>query len=82
LASLRTSRELKAIGLKLPPPKYSGKHKSDYNVEIPFQKRSVPGYYDTTSEKITKELEISNSLRLGKEKSTKKQSKNEYKPLK
>jgi hypothetical protein len=73
LASLQTSRELKISGLKLPPSKHSGRHKSDYNVEIPFQKRTVPGYYDTTSEKATTiEFEISNSLRLGK-KSTQKQ---------
>ncbi|KAJ1723698.1 Pre-mRNA-splicing factor cef1 [Coemansia erecta] len=52
LASLQKRRELKAAGveLKTKKPKKGVKFHSDYNAEIPFERKPMPGFYDTTEE--------------------------------
>ncbi|KAJ1768693.1 Pre-mRNA-splicing factor cef1 [Coemansia sp. RSA 1813] len=51
LATLQKRRELKAAGVELKAKKLK-KHKAhiDYNAEIPYEKKPVPGFYDTTEE--------------------------------
>ncbi|KAJ2718413.1 Pre-mRNA-splicing factor cef1 [Coemansia sp. Benny D115] len=53
LASLQKRRELKAAGIELKTKKktkLSSKSTMDYNIEIPFERKPVPGFYDTTEE--------------------------------
>ncbi|KAJ2391439.1 Pre-mRNA-splicing factor cef1 [Coemansia sp. RSA 2559] len=51
LATLQKRRELKAAGVELKAKKVK-KHKAhiDYNAEIPYEKKPIPGFYDTTEE--------------------------------
>ncbi|KAI9501978.1 pre-mRNA splicing factor component-domain-containing protein [Coemansia spiralis] len=51
LATLQKRRELKAAGVELKPkkPKKNKAH-IDYNIEIPYEKKPMPGFYDTTEE--------------------------------
>ncbi|KAJ2549426.1 Pre-mRNA-splicing factor cef1 [Coemansia sp. RSA 1933] len=55
LATLQKRRELKAAGVELKAKKPK-KHKAhiDYNAEIPYEKKPVPGFYDTTEELANK----------------------------
>ncbi|KAJ2464791.1 Pre-mRNA-splicing factor cef1, partial [Coemansia sp. RSA 2322] len=51
LATLQKRRELKAAGIELKiKKKKKDKLHLDYNVEIPYEKRPMPGFYDTTKE--------------------------------
>ncbi|UYV75368.1 CDC5L, partial [Cordylochernes scorpioides] len=49
LASLQKSRELRMAGIEL-EPRRKRKMGVDYNAEIPFAKKPVPGFYDTSEE--------------------------------
>ncbi|KNA17489.1 hypothetical protein SOVF_079380 [Spinacia oleracea] len=49
LASLQKRRELKAAGIDVTQRKRKSKG-IDYNVEIPFEKRAPPGFYDVAEE--------------------------------
>jgi pre-mRNA-splicing factor CDC5/CEF1 len=60
--------------MHLPPSKYrdpptkSVPNQMNYNAEIPFEKRPMPGFFDTSSEKATtKELEYLNNTQLALE---------------
>ncbi|KAJ2520762.1 Pre-mRNA-splicing factor cef1 [Coemansia sp. RSA 1939] len=59
LATLQKRRELKAAGVDLKAKKPK-KHKAhiDYNAEIPYEKKPMPGFYDTTEELSRKESGI------------------------
>lgn len=48
-------RELHAAGIELPSRK-KRKRGVDYNVEIPFEKRPAPGFYDTSQEVVDPSL--------------------------
>ncbi|KAJ1816547.1 Pre-mRNA-splicing factor cef1 [Coemansia sp. RSA 2675] len=51
LATLQKRRELKAAGVDLKiKKKKKDKLHLDYNTEIPYEKRPMPGFYDTTEE--------------------------------
>ncbi|KAJ2860727.1 Pre-mRNA-splicing factor cef1 [Coemansia aciculifera] len=51
LATLQKRRELKAAGVDLKiKKKKKDKLHLDYNAEIPYEKRPMPGFYDTTTE--------------------------------
>ncbi|KAJ2337550.1 Pre-mRNA-splicing factor cef1 [Coemansia sp. RSA 2681] len=51
LATLQKRRELKAAGIELKiKKKKKDKLHLDYNAEIPYEKRPMPGFYDTTAE--------------------------------
>ncbi|KAJ2810687.1 Pre-mRNA-splicing factor cef1, partial [Coemansia furcata] len=51
LAMLQKRRELKATGVDLKiKKKKKDKLHLDYNAEIPYEKRPMPGFYDTTTE--------------------------------
>ncbi|KAJ2835132.1 Pre-mRNA-splicing factor cef1 [Coemansia furcata] len=50
LATLQKRRELKAAGVDLKIKKKNVKLHLDYNAEIPYEKRPMPGFYDTTTE--------------------------------
>ncbi|KAJ2489941.1 Pre-mRNA-splicing factor cef1 [Coemansia sp. RSA 2050] len=51
LATLQKRRELKAAGIDLKiKKKKKDKLHLDYNAEIPYEKRPMPGFYDTTAE--------------------------------
>ncbi|UYV75379.1 CDC5L [Cordylochernes scorpioides] len=49
LASLQKRRELRMAGIEL-EPRRKRKMGVDYNAEIPFAKKPVPGFYDTSEE--------------------------------
>lgn len=49
LAALQKRRELRAAGIDLPQKRKKRKG-VDYNDEVPFEKRPVPGFYDTSQE--------------------------------
>ncbi|KAJ2790005.1 Pre-mRNA-splicing factor cef1, partial [Coemansia helicoidea] len=50
LAALQKRRELKAAGVELRVKKKKDKHHMDYNMEIPYERKPMPGFYDTTEE--------------------------------
>lgn len=53
LANLQKIRELKAAGIHLRPPSLKsvkGSSTMDYNIEIPFERRPLPGPFDTSEE--------------------------------
>ncbi|KAJ2908303.1 Pre-mRNA-splicing factor cef1, partial [Coemansia aciculifera] len=51
LATLQKRRELKAAGVELKAKKKKkDKLHLNYNTEIPYEKRPMPGFYDTTTE--------------------------------
>ncbi|KAJ2161745.1 Pre-mRNA-splicing factor cef1 [Coemansia sp. RSA 552] len=50
LATLQKRRELKAAGVDIKVRKKKDKSHIDYNAEIPYEKRPMPGFYDTTEE--------------------------------
>ncbi|KAJ2703049.1 Pre-mRNA-splicing factor cef1 [Coemansia sp. IMI 203386] len=52
LAALQKRRELKAAGVELKPKKAKKGVKAhmDFNVEIPYERKPMPGFYDTTEE--------------------------------
>ncbi|KAJ2845652.1 Pre-mRNA-splicing factor cef1, partial [Coemansia erecta] len=52
LAALQKRRELKAAGVELKPKKNKKGVKAhmDFNAEIPFERKPMPGFYDTTEE--------------------------------
>ncbi|KAJ2359452.1 Pre-mRNA-splicing factor cef1 [Coemansia erecta] len=50
LATLQKRRELKAAGVDIKTKKKKDKSHIDYNVEIPYEKKPMPGFYDTTDE--------------------------------
>ncbi|KAK0636915.1 pre-mRNA splicing factor component-domain-containing protein [Bombardia bombarda] len=49
LAALQKHRELKTAGINI-KVKTEKKGQMDYNADIPFEKKAVPGFYDTTEE--------------------------------
>ncbi|KAG0226522.1 Pre-mRNA-splicing factor cef1 [Actinomortierella wolfii] len=49
LATLQKKRELKAAGIELQPKKKK-KGVMDYNADIPFEAKPLPGFYDATEE--------------------------------
>ncbi|KAF9160369.1 Pre-mRNA-splicing factor cef1 [Actinomortierella ambigua] len=49
LAALQKKRELKAAGIELQPKKKK-KGVMDYNADIPFEAKPLPGFYDATEE--------------------------------
>ena len=54
LATLQKRRELKAAGINTKIVNRK-KGQMDYNADIPFEKRAVPGFYDTQEEQTTNE---------------------------
>ncbi|KAJ2500935.1 Pre-mRNA-splicing factor cef1 [Coemansia sp. RSA 1972] len=54
LATLQKRRELKAAGVDIKIKKKKDKSHIDYNVEIPYEKKPMPGFYDTTEELANK----------------------------
>ncbi|KAJ2804600.1 Pre-mRNA-splicing factor cef1 [Coemansia guatemalensis] len=50
LATLQKRRELKAAGVEIKVKKKKDKHHMDYNMEIPYERKPMPGFYDTTEE--------------------------------
>ncbi|XP_075263035.1 cell division cycle 5-related protein-like [Convolutriloba macropyga] len=51
LASLQKKRELRAAGIK--PREFNRRKRGvDYNVEIPFEKKPAPGFFDTAEEHV------------------------------
>eukprot|EP01118_Nematostelium_gracile_P004574 TRINITY_DN1535_c0_g1_i1.p1 TRINITY_DN1535_c0_g1~~TRINITY_DN1535_c0_g1_i1.p1 ORF type:complete len:734 (+),score=256.86 TRINITY_DN1535_c0_g1_i1:126-2327(+) len=63
MASLQKKRELKAAGIEISRPTggYAGKKKKkeiDYNKEIPFQRKPMPGFYEVDWEKETPKAEF------------------------
>ncbi|KAJ2311926.1 Pre-mRNA-splicing factor cef1, partial [Coemansia sp. RSA 2702] len=55
LATLQKRRELKAAGVEIKAKKKKDKSHIDYNAEIPYEKKPMPGFYDTTSELARKD---------------------------
>ncbi|KAJ2683045.1 Pre-mRNA-splicing factor cef1, partial [Coemansia spiralis] len=55
LATLQKRRELKAAGVDLKVKKKKDKHHMDYNMEIPYERKPMPGFYDTTEELARKD---------------------------
>lgn len=51
LAALQKRRELRAAGIEI-APRQKKKRGVDYNAEIPFEKRPMSGFYDTSNEVI------------------------------
>ncbi|KAJ2777593.1 Pre-mRNA-splicing factor cef1 [Coemansia javaensis] len=50
LATLQKRRELKAAGIEIKAKKKKDKHHMNYNMEIPYERKPAPGFYDTTEE--------------------------------
>ncbi|KAJ1901793.1 Pre-mRNA-splicing factor cef1 [Kickxella alabastrina] len=65
LAALQKRRELKAAGVELKPMKAKKGNKAhlDYNVEIPYEKKPMPGFYDTTEELDKKDKPAEDALK-------------------
>ncbi|KAJ1735209.1 Pre-mRNA-splicing factor cef1 [Coemansia biformis] len=58
LATLQKRRELKAAGVELKVKKKKDKHHMDYNMEIPYERKPMPGFYDTTDELARKDNSV------------------------
>lgn len=56
LASLQKRRELKTAGINVKVTTRK-KGEMDYNADIPFEKKAVPGFYDTVDEKAQNDLQ-------------------------
>ncbi|KAJ6444447.1 pre-mRNA splicing factor cef-1 [Purpureocillium lavendulum] len=56
LASLQKRRELKTAGINIKVTTRK-KGEMDYNADIPFEKKAVPGFYDTSDELTRNELQ-------------------------
>ncbi|KAK3190465.1 Pre-mRNA-splicing factor cef1 [Lecanicillium sp. MT-2017a] len=54
LATLQKRRELKTAGINIKVTTRK-KGEMDYNADIPFEKKAVPGFYDTSEEQSTNE---------------------------
>ncbi|KNC81736.1 hypothetical protein, variant [Sphaeroforma arctica JP610] len=52
LSMLQKRRELRAAGVELKKRQKFGKHRIDYNEEIPFEKKVPVGFYDTSNERV------------------------------
>lgn len=56
LATLQKRRELKTAGINIKVTTRK-KGQMDYNADIPFEKKAVPGFYDTSEEQVRNELQ-------------------------
>ncbi|KAM3468660.1 hypothetical protein MY5147_007709 [Beauveria neobassiana] len=57
MATLQKRRELKTAGINIKVTTRK-KGEMDYNADIPFEKKAVPGFYDTTDEKNLNEAQL------------------------
>ncbi|OAR01463.1 hypothetical protein LLEC1_07746, partial [Akanthomyces lecanii] len=57
MATLQKRRELKTAGINIKVTTRK-KGEMDYNADIPFEKKAVPGFYDTTDEKSLNEAAL------------------------
>lgn len=87
LAALQKRRELRMAGIELEPRKKK-KRGVDYNAEIPFEKKPLPGLYDTSEEvydpmdpdyKRLRQQQLDGELRSEKEERERKKDKQKLK---